>query len=123
MAIKSTTYRVRWEIDVDATNALDAARQARRFQVGPRTTAKVFDAWRRDARSKAKRIDLRARSAETIEASDTVLEIIARFPGLIDDATDVVGAELVEFLSQQLRELTDVDAFVAEARRETTPAS
>jgi hypothetical protein len=123
MATKSTTHRVRLEIDVEATSVLDAARQARRFQVGPRTTATVFDAWPRDARSKARRVDLRARSGETIDASDLVLAMIEGFPGLVDAETEVVGADLVEFLTHRLRELTDVHAFVAEARLVATRQS
>lgn len=123
MATKSTTHRVRWEIDVEATSALDAARQARRFQVGPRTTAQVFDAWPRDARSKARRVDLSARGAETAEPSDVVLAIIERFPGLVDDESDVAGADLVEHLTHQLRQLTDIAAFVAEARLAATRQS
>ena len=114
------TYRVRWEIDVEASSALDAARQARRLQVSPRTTAKVFDAWPRDARSKARRIDVCTCAAETVEPSDVVLAIIERLPGLVDDATDVAGADLVEFLTHQLRQLTDVAVFVAEARLAAT---
>ena len=123
MATKTTIYRVRWEIDVDATSALDAAKQARLLQVGPSTTAKVFDAWPRDARSKARRVDLGARSAEPIEASDVVLAIIERFPGLVDGDTDVTGADLVEYLTHQLSQLADIPAFVAEAGLAATQQS
>jgi hypothetical protein len=119
-ANNQTTYRVCWEIDVEATNALDAAWKARFLQVGPRTTARVFDAWPLEARSKANRIDLCSQCEPTIEPSDVVLAIIERFPGLIDDATNVAGADLVECLTHQLRQLTDVAAFVAEARLAAT---
>jgi hypothetical protein len=40
---KMNSYRVTWEIDIDAVDPLDAARQARAHQVREGTSAKVFD--------------------------------------------------------------------------------
>jgi hypothetical protein len=37
------TYRVRWEIDIDAENAGEAAKQALAIQRDPSSTATVFD--------------------------------------------------------------------------------
>jgi hypothetical protein len=37
-----TEYRVKWEIDIDADNPVDAARKARAAQIRPGTTATVF---------------------------------------------------------------------------------
>jgi hypothetical protein len=38
-----TEYRLRWEIDVDAENAQEAARRALEIQRDPRSIATVFD--------------------------------------------------------------------------------
>jgi len=40
------TYRVTWEIDVEASSPQEAARQARHHQTKPDTTATVFDVHR-----------------------------------------------------------------------------
>src|SRR6185295_4649963 len=88
----ASEYRVRWEGDVDATSPLEAARKARSLQVAPHSTATVFDVWPQGARSKARRIDLAARTPESIEPADVLLEIVEAFPGLIDGETDVNGA-------------------------------
>lgn len=41
-------YRVRWEIDIEADNPLEAAKKARYFQTKPNTTATVFDVFEND---------------------------------------------------------------------------
>jgi hypothetical protein len=37
-----TEYLVEWKIDIDAENPLEAAKQARRIHLEPRSTATVF---------------------------------------------------------------------------------
>lgn len=39
-------YIVKWEIDVEAENELEAAREARRIQLDPASIATVFDVFR-----------------------------------------------------------------------------
>lgn len=112
-------FRVRWEIDIEATSALDAALAARRQQVMPHTTAVVFDAWPSLAPSRANRIDLLAIQRTRVEPADLLLATIEAFPGLIDGNTEVNGSNLVEFLTTTLRELTHVDDIVPEADRGT----
>ena len=41
--MKERQFRVRWEIDVWATNSLDAAEQARRIQRDGKSIATIFD--------------------------------------------------------------------------------
>ena len=118
MPRKPITYRVRWEIDVEAISAIDAAQQARRLQLGPRTTAKVFDTWPLDAPSRARRIDLCATSADVVEPSDVIADVLAAFPGLGDGIASVSGADLVEFLTRKLRDLPDLASVVQEARQD-----
>lgn len=58
-------YRVIWEIDIEADNPEEAARQARQHQTRPDTTATVFDCF--DEAGNATRIDL-AESSEQEKA-------------------------------------------------------
>jgi hypothetical protein len=39
---ESVTYRVTWEIEIDATSPEEAARQAKRIQVDPESIANFF---------------------------------------------------------------------------------
>ncbi len=113
------TFRVRWEIDIEASSAIDAVLAARRQQVTPHTTAVVFDAWPSLAPSRANRIDLLAVHRTRVEPADLLLATIEAFPGLIDGNTEVNGSNLVEFLTNTLRELTHLDDIVAAADRRT----
>ena len=61
-------YRVRWEIDVDAENTLEAARQARAAQLRPYTLATVFDVYNSDDAGKFVRVDLTQLDAEETAA-------------------------------------------------------
>jgi len=54
--MKMNHYRVTWEIDVEASSPLQAAREARRFQM-PGTEALVFEVRKRRGR-KTETIDL-----------------------------------------------------------------
>jgi len=40
-----THYRVTWEIDIEASTPLEAAKLARQYQIEPDTTGVVFDVW------------------------------------------------------------------------------
>ena len=99
-------YRVKWEIDVQATSSLQAARQARQLMVGAFTTAKVVDAWPTDSPSRARRIDLCQEESERLEPADILAKVLEAFPGLTDDAIDVNGGDLVEFLTARIAEVT-----------------
>jgi hypothetical protein len=50
------TYRVVWEIDIDADSSEEAAETARQYQIATDTTATVFDV--RDKAGKLTRVDL-----------------------------------------------------------------
>jgi hypothetical protein len=50
------TYRVVWEVDVDADSSEEAAEKARQYQVATDTTATVFDV--RDEAGTLRRVDL-----------------------------------------------------------------
>jgi hypothetical protein len=115
-------HRVTWQIDVEASSALEAARQARRLQVVPYTTARVFDVVPAgSSQEQAEHIDLCKCTSEGPEPSDILLDVIEAFPGLVDGDTEVSGADLVEFLTQRLRQLHDLADFVSEARLDTEP--
>jgi len=36
-------YRVRWEIDIDAKNEVEASKMAREIQLDPNSTATIFE--------------------------------------------------------------------------------
>lgn len=110
----SKEYRVTWAIDVHATSPLDAAQQARRIQVAPHTTAKVFDVGPRDPAFRSERIDLCTRDLNTVEPADLLLAIVEAFPGLLDGETDVCGADLVACLTDRLRGTPHLEDFVRE---------
>lgn len=50
------TYRVVWEIDIDAESSEEAAETARQYQIATDTTATVFDV--RDEAGEYTRVDL-----------------------------------------------------------------
>lgn len=52
------TYRVRWEIDVEAVNPQHAARKALAIQRDKDSTAAVFDVREQGKRKKTVRVDL-----------------------------------------------------------------
>lgn len=115
MARTPSTWRVRWEVDVEATTAIDAARLAHRLQLAPGSTATVYDAWPRDAPSRPKRIDLSSVDRNRTEPSDFVAAIVQAFPGLIDGETDVSGVDIVDFISAELRGLTHLEDFLPDS--------
>lgn len=49
-------YRVIWEIDIDADSPLEAAKQARKYQLDPESTSTIFDIT--DRAGKQTQIDL-----------------------------------------------------------------
>jgi hypothetical protein len=56
MAKAIRTYRVTWEIDIDATSPKAAAKKAREYQIDPDSTATVFDVFNENG--KVTRVDL-----------------------------------------------------------------
>jgi hypothetical protein len=55
------TYRVIWEIDVEADSPKDAAELARNFQAAPDTIATIYDV--RDEVGELSRVDLQENQA------------------------------------------------------------
>jgi len=75
-------YRVRWEIDVDAENPVEAARQARAMQVDPSSTANVFDVYLEDGDGEPTHVDLMEEGAPVTESDPPALAA----PDPIDEA-------------------------------------
>jgi hypothetical protein len=75
-------YRVRWSIDVDASGAVDAARQARRIQLQPSSLATVFEVLRHDGVtneldwSLAETVNLTAHARSDHEALDEIARVL-----------------------------------------------
>ena len=64
---KTSTYRVVWEIDIEAVSALLAAQQALRIQRDPQSSATVFDVTGPDGHTKT--VDLRPISSTKMNDS------------------------------------------------------
>jgi hypothetical protein len=75
-------YRVRWAIDVDANDPVDAARRARQVQLQPTSLATVFDVLRHDGTSDegdwslAETIDLTAHTRSDQQALDEIARVL-----------------------------------------------
>ena len=68
------TYRVIWEIDIEADSPEEAAEMARYYQTKPSTTATVFDV--REKTGKITRVDL---SEDDDEAEDEKHPTVGNF--------------------------------------------
>jgi hypothetical protein len=77
-----TSYRVTWEIDIEADTPVEAAKIALSYQRDPESTSTVFEVFESDADSGPVKIDLTAIEEEEITALLEAVTPTINKPGL-----------------------------------------